>query len=226
MTRVHDIGGRFGDGAILPDAADADVFDYDWHAKALAVTLAVGALGQWNLDISRHSRERLSPKDYTRFSYYEKWMSALADLMVENGVVTLEELESAVSSGGSPLADKCFQPETVAPALAKGGPVDRTGPIPLFAVGQSVHTIPNAENANVQGGHTRLPAYAANRAGRIIASHGCHVFPDSNAHGFGEDPKPLYSVAFKVADLWAHPENPLDEVILDLWEPYMVALDG
>ncbi|MDG1430901.1 MAG: nitrile hydratase subunit beta, partial [Paracoccaceae bacterium] len=63
MTRVHDMGGRFGDGAVIPDAEDAPVFSEEWHAKTLAMTLAVGALGQWNLDISRHSRERLSPKD-------------------------------------------------------------------------------------------------------------------------------------------------------------------
>ena len=73
MTRVHDMGGRFGDGPINPEAEDAPVFAEDWHARALAVTLASGFLGQWNIDISRHARERLSPKDYSRFSYFEKW---------------------------------------------------------------------------------------------------------------------------------------------------------
>ena len=83
-----------------------------------------------------------------------------------------------------------------------------------------------AANAKVQGGHTRLPAYSAGCEGRIIAQHGCHVFPDSNAHGFGEDPKPLYSVAFKAVDLWGQAEHPNDEVVLDLWEPYLSDADG
>ena len=74
MSRVHDMGGRFGDGPVKPDDPDTPVFPEDWHARALAVTLACGSLGQWNLDVSRHSRERLSPQDYTRFSYYEKWI--------------------------------------------------------------------------------------------------------------------------------------------------------
>ena len=63
MTRIHDMGGRFGDGPVNPEF-DEPVFKEDWHARALAVTLAAGQLGQWNIDISRHSRERLPAADY------------------------------------------------------------------------------------------------------------------------------------------------------------------
>ena len=59
MSRLHDMGGRFGDGAV--DPTDDATFAKDWHARALALTLAAGALGQWNIDIGRHARERLSP---------------------------------------------------------------------------------------------------------------------------------------------------------------------
>lgn len=220
------MGGRIGDGPVFPDDESVPIFSEEWHAKTLAVTLAVGALGQWNLDISRHSRERLAPKDYTRFSYYEKWMSALADLMVENGVVTVDELASGRSNGVSPLTEKRFRPETVASAIASGGPVDRDGPEPKYHIGQLVKTVRPAGNAIVQGGHTRLPAYSAGVQGKIIAVHGCHVFPDSNAHRLGENPQPLYSVSFNAVDLWGHAEHPKDEVILDLWEPYLVMPNG
>ena len=81
MSRLHDMGGRLGDGPLHPEAADAPVFAKDWHARALALTLASGALGQWTLDRSRHQRECLSPQDYMRFSYYEKWLSGLADIL-------------------------------------------------------------------------------------------------------------------------------------------------
>ena len=40
MTRMHDMGGRFGDGPVRPDAEDAPVFAEGWHGRALAVTLA------------------------------------------------------------------------------------------------------------------------------------------------------------------------------------------
>ena len=75
MTRPHDMGGRFGDGPVVPEP-ERPVFHADWHKRALAVTLACGAFGKWNLDISRHARERLAPTDYARFSYYEKWIAA------------------------------------------------------------------------------------------------------------------------------------------------------
>ena len=80
MTRVHDMGGRYGDGKINPDLGKEDVFKAKWHARALAVTLASGSSKKWNLDMSRHARECLPPKEYAIFSYYEKWISALANL--------------------------------------------------------------------------------------------------------------------------------------------------
>ncbi|MEC8660485.1 MAG: nitrile hydratase subunit beta, partial [Pseudomonadota bacterium] len=54
MTRIHDMGGRFGDGPVMPDDAGAAVFPKEWHGRALALTLAAGALGRWNIDASRH----------------------------------------------------------------------------------------------------------------------------------------------------------------------------
>ena len=221
MSRVHDMGGRFGDGSV-PYDADEPVFKEDWHARALAVTLAAGALGQWNLDMSRHSRECLSPKDYARFSYYEKWMSALANMLVKKGVVSTEELRAGQGHGTSELAERVFRAENVAAALAKGGPADRPSDITAqFTVGQRVRTRRKAMNAIVDGGHTRLPSYAAGAVGHIVRLHGSHVFPDSNAHGLGEAAEPLYGVMFKASELWAHPEHPGDEVLLDLWQRYL-----
>lgn len=220
MSRVHDMGGRFGDGPVVPEP-ERPVFQEEWHKRALAVTLATGALGQWNLDTSRHARERLSPKDYARFSYYEKWISALADLLVEAGMVTRAEL-----AGGevmqSDLAAKALRAEAVAAALAKGGPADRpSGIAPVFAVGDVVRTLRPAGNRKVPGGHTRLPSYAAGARGRVVRYHGTHILPDANAHGLGESPEPLYAVAFPAYELWADAEHPRDEVILDAWQSYL-----
>ncbi|WP_170446660.1 nitrile hydratase subunit beta [Ruegeria arenilitoris] len=222
MTRVHDMGGRFGDGPVRPEPEDALVFAEDWHARALAVTLAAGALGQWNIDTSRHARERLSPKDYARFSYYEKWISALADLLVETGVLRIEDLRGQGVDGPHPLAPRKLPADAVARVLAKGGPADRPSNIPAaFEVGQTVRTLRPSANRLVEGGHTRLPAYGAGATGRILRFHGTHVLPDSSAHGLGEAPEPLYAVAFPASELWANPEHPDDEVILDLWQSYL-----
>ena len=220
MTRPHDMGGRFGDGPVTTEP-NAPVFAKDWHARALAVTLACGSLGQWNLDMSRRAREQLSPKDYARFSYYEKWMAALADLLVETGVVTTDELAGGKTSP-SPLADRLLTAERVAQVLATGGPADRPSAVAArYTPGDLVRTRRITANRHVEGGHTRLPRYAAGAEGRILRSHGAHVLPDSAAHRLGEAPEPLYSVAFPASQLWAHPEHPNDEVVLDLWQSYL-----
>ncbi|MEP4197486.1 MAG: nitrile hydratase subunit beta [Aliishimia sp.] len=223
MTRVHDMGGRFGDGPVVPEP-ETPVFHADWHKRALAVTLAVGGLGQWNLDMSRHSREQLLPQDYTRFSYYEKWMSALADMLVKHGVVSRDELAGGQISP-SDLAERALQAGAVPAALAKGGPADRPSSMsPNFAVGSMVRTLKPASNRLMDGGHTRLPAYAAGAVGRVVLYHGTHILPDANAHGFGEAPEPLYAVAFAASELWAAPEHPRDEVVLDAWQSYLEAV--
>ena len=51
--------------------------------------------------------------------------------------------------------------------------------------------------------------------------HGTHVFPDSNAHGGGENPQWLYTVRFSAAELWG--KDTKDAVCIDLWEPYLEA---
>lgn len=223
MTRVHDMGGRFGDGPVIPESQDAAIFPEEWHGRALALTLAAGFLGQWNIDISRHARERLSPKDYARFSYYEKWVSALADLLVEQGVLTLEDLLGQGTDASHPLASRALTVGAVEGVLSKGGPADRPSNIAVqFDPGQKVRTVRPAANRLKNGGHTRLPSYASGACGRILRLHGTHVLPDSNAHGLGEAPEPLYAVAFPASELWADPENRNDEVILDLWQSYLV----
>jgi len=110
-------------------------------------------LGQWNLDISRHARECLSPQDYARFGYYEKWIAGLTDLLVDRKMLA----------------------EYVAKILASGGPADRPSDIPaLFTIGQRVKTRVHG-NTLIDGGHTRLPSYARGKTGWIIAHHGTHV---------------------------------------------------
>lgn len=222
MTRAHDMGGRYGDGAVKPEPEDGPVFPKEWHARALAVTLAAGGLGKWNIDTSRHARECLSPQDYTRFTYYEKWISALADLLVSTGEITRGELQNPNAVKSSPLCQSALKAEKVSEILARGGPANRDSNITAtFEPGQAVTARRPAENQRVPGGHTRLPAYVAGATGRVLRYQGTHVLPDSNAHGLGEAPEPLYAVAFPASQLWAHPEHPDDEVILDLWQSYL-----
>lgn len=225
MTRIHDMGGRFGDGPVQPEGEDEPIFHEEWHRRALAVTLATGSLGQWNLDMSRHARESLAVPDYATFSYYEKWIGAVADLLVDNGVLTRADLageDTPADGAAHPLAGRALTKDKVAGVLSRGGPTRRESNVaPLFEPGQAVRALRPAANRLVDGGHTRMPSYVAGARGRILMAHGAHVLPDSNAHGLGEAPEPLYAVIFPAGELWAAPENPDDEVVLDLWQSYL-----
>lgn len=216
MNNIHDLGGMQGFGAI-PIEPDEPVLHQDWQATAMALTLAMAAWGRWNLDASRHARERLQPAEYLNFSYYERWIAALTDLMVQRGLVTVQELERGRPAPGLPRAKPALEVSNVAAVLARGAPTDRgIQGTPAFEVGQRVLT----SRANPQG-HTRLPRYARGRIGTVLRHHGAHVFPDSNAHFQGEAPQHLYSVRFTAQELWGPQVAARDSVSLDLWESYL-----
>ena len=92
---------------------------------------------------------------------------------------------------------------------------------PRFAPGDAVRTV-----ADLPEGHCRLPDYARDRDGRIEALHGGWVFPDTNAHGRGEQPTHLYTVSFSGETLWGRSAEPGTRVHLDLFEPYLEPADG
>lgn len=224
QTKPHDMGGLPG-GPIPIDPPDKPVFAEDWHARALAVTVAAGGLGHWNLDASRHARERLPAADYQAYSYYEKWLAGLATLLVERGLVQPEELACghALRSSPQPIPVTAPSAEQVDAALRRGGPSRRpdTAP-PRFGLGQMVQVLDPDSVVRSPGGHTRLPRYVAGCTGQVISHHHSHVLPDSNAHGLGEAAEHLYGVAFAAADLWPETSASPDEVCLDLWESYLV----
>ncbi len=92
MKGAHDLGGNSGFGPINPEQ-DEPVFHHDWEKRAFALTLAAGFLGKWNLDMSRYARERMDHDGYLASSYYEKWVHGLQTLLVEEGILTEEEIE-------------------------------------------------------------------------------------------------------------------------------------
>lgn len=215
MNSVHDMGGMHGLGPIAPQA-DEPVFHEPWEGRVLALVLAVGAWGRSNIDAGRHARERIPGADYLRMSYYEKWFEGLRTTLAETGLATADELETGVPAPGPP-ATPPLTADRVAGALAAGGPSNRPDTaVARFAVGDAVRT----RNINPEG-HTRLPRYARGRCGVIVADHGCHVFPDSNAHGRGEAPMRLYGVRFAARALWGEAAQARDGVYLDLWEAYL-----
>ncbi|WP_425040351.1 nitrile hydratase subunit beta [Primorskyibacter sp. S187A] len=227
MSRIHDMGGRYGDGPVT-GTEDDRVFHADWHGRAMAITVASGSIGAWSIDTSRHARESLPPKDYARFSYYEKWMAGMANLLVAKGIATPQDFTDAAEGKPAAVAgalhEKALRAEDVSASQRRLTPYTRDSDrAPRFAVGDIVQTRAHSPNTAVPGGHTRLPQYAMGRRGKIVLHHGTHVLPDSNAHGLGEAPEPLYAVAFTARELWGDvAEAPDDVMVLDLWESYLL----
>lgn len=215
------MGGRLGAGPI-PDKDDAVVFHSNWEAHVMANTLACGALGGWSIDSSRYARECL--QDYAGLSYYEKWLAALADLLVARDLVSVEEYTTA-KPDPAPLHDKALQADAVWDMMHKVVPYTRdAGATRQFKVGDAVRTASTNPNTRHKNGHTRLPAYAMGKVGRIILTHGNHVLPDSNAHRDGEAPEPLYAVEFTAKALWGDEVEDGDCIVLDLWQSYLEAV--
>jgi nitrile hydratase subunit beta len=217
MNGAQDLGGMMGFGPVAPEA-DEPLFHAPWEKRALAVTVACGALGAWTIDESRHARETIPPPRYLSLSYYEIWIEALQKLLARHGFVGADEMASGRMLAPAPATRRPV-PDAAAMAagLARGSPCERAAPGPArFAAGDRVRTV----TINPTG-HTRLPRYVRGKAGTIERVHGAHVFPDSNAHGGGENPQWLYTVVFEARDLWGREADPTLSVSADCWESYL-----
>ena len=216
MNGAQDLGGMMGFGPIAPEP-DEPVFHHEWEKRALAITLAAGACGLWNLDISRHARETLPPAEYLRKSYYDIWLSGLEKLVLRTGMGSEDELRAGQSwKPIRPVKGKLLA-ANVASALAKGAPYDRPAPgAARFRQGEQVRT--KVMNPTT---HTRLPRYARGKIGIVEAVRGAFVFPDSNAQGGGEDPCWLYAVSFSGEEIWGAGADPHLKISIDAFEPYL-----
>jgi nitrile hydratase beta subunit len=215
MNGPQDVGGRHGFGAVVPE--DESIrFHADWEKRVLGVTLASAALGYWNIDASRHARESLPHAIYYGASYYEIWLRGLEAMLLRAGEVSREELSGGRATAPGIRTERKLAADAVPAVLVKGGPTERPGPEARFDVGDHVRT-----RNHQPKGHTRLPGYARGRHGIVIACHGCHVYPDTNAHFGGEHPCPLYTVRFDATELFGAGADPTLTVSIDAWEPYL-----
>jgi nitrile hydratase beta subunit len=225
MDGVHDMGGMHGFGPIERDEA---TFHAQWEKRVHALRAAAftRGIGPGNVDAARHAIESIEPAVYLRSSYYERWLAALQTGLVKTGVLDEAAIEARA---------RLYQQNTdaAAPSRSDLPGIDRErapqrayqprsgGSRPHFAPGDKVVT----RNIHPPG-HTRLPRYARGKRGFIFRVHGIHAFPDTNAHGLGPQPQPLYSVRFEAAELWGASAEGPGSIYLDLWETYLEKEDA
>lgn len=216
MNGPQDLGGQMGFGPVAPEK-DEPIFHADWEKRALGVTLTAGAMGHWNIDESRHTRESLHPADYYSSTYYEIWIKALERLLAKHGFVTAAELVEGKVLSGATTPKRVLKSADVPALLAKGGPCNRpVASAAKFKAGDRVRT----KNFNPTG-HTRLPRYARGKIGVVDAVREGYVFPDTNAHGRGENPEWVYTVVFDGREIWGEGADPTLSVSIDAWESYL-----
>ena len=87
MRSHHDMGG-------LPAGpVEATEHDYAlWEKRVDALLVLLSKKGLMRVDELRRNIESLGPDAYDSMSYYERWISAIANTLIQRGVITIEEL--------------------------------------------------------------------------------------------------------------------------------------
>jgi nitrile hydratase subunit beta len=216
MNGPHDVGGQMAFGPVAPEPNEPP-FHADWEKRALGLVICSGAMGAWTIDESRHARESLPAAVYYASSYYEIWIKGLEILLKRHGFISDRDIEAGKPVDAAPAPKRVLKAEDAAAAMARGGPCNRpVSAAPRFSAGQLVR----ARNFDPDH-HTRLPRYARGKTGVIEAVRNGYVLPDTNAHGRGENPEWVYTVAFDARELWGGEADPTLTVSIDAWENYL-----
>jgi nitrile hydratase len=224
VNGVHDVAGIAGHGPVK-HTAEEPVFEQDWERAAFAMFVP-SLLAGLNLDEIRHGIEKMPPAEYLTAPYYEHWVHTFTQNLLDKGVISEKDLEDRLRlyredpDAPLPVRQDPGQVQMHLGILATGAstrmPVD--GPAG-FSAGDSVRV----KNLYPEG-HTRLAAYVRGKTGVVDRVQGSFLYPDSHAHGQGPDPRYVYNVRFRAADLWGDEASaPNEAVYVDLWEPYLEA---
>ncbi|MFO1360987.1 MAG: nitrile hydratase subunit beta [Burkholderiales bacterium] len=89
MRGVHDMGG-------LPAGrCERDEHEYErWEKRVDALMMLLSAQDRdlMKVDELRRNIESLGADAYDRMGYYERWMHAIAQTLIQRGVITIDEL--------------------------------------------------------------------------------------------------------------------------------------
>ena len=178
-----------------------------WEARTFAVAGGALGAGGFNTPMFRHAIERMDPGHYLTSSYYEHWLTAVATLLVEEEMISRDDLDAR--AGGFPLSH---------PAAVDAGDVDAATPqhTPRFSV------VAVSLKKKVQfAGHTRCPRYVRGRRGVVVRVDPAAPIPEVEAHRRERVLDPNYSVRFDAAEIWSEASEPNACVHVDLYERYL-----
>jgi nitrile hydratase len=211
MNGIHDMGGMQGMGEIGYEE-DAPMFHADWEVRVQALHAASGSFRGGPL---RPTIEQIPAAAYLQMRYYERWLTALIERLVQAGVVTREELEQGRAARALEQNIAPITPDNAADWLLRTPATERQAQIDArFEVGDRVR----GRNIHPPG-HTRMPRYTRLRTGTVERVRGIFSLPGSE----GADPQlqHVYLVRFTARELWGDTAHARDSVRIDMWESYL-----
>lgn len=217
MNGVHDMGGMHGFGPI-PIEEDEPVFHHEWEGRVYGMRPPLPIPGGF-----RYAVERLDPGLYLTSSYYERWLHAKIQGLIEAGAFTRAEFDEQLAyfhDNPQATPPRREDPEGVERAIA-GIHATETNRREIdvevaFRPGDDVLT----RNTHPTG-HTRLPRYARGKRGQVVHYYGVQLFDDATSAGRPDEAEALYSVRFEGQELWGHSAEPNCAVYLDMWQSYL-----
>ncbi len=219
MDGIHDLGGKLGFGPIAVTHDDEPPFHAPWEGRLWGITRAISRPPDWNAPKFRHTRELEAPVLYLTRPYLDQWYKAYACMLVGSGLITVAELAAGKSDGTKLtgfLAPMSADDVARIKHKNKTARSDQTDDAKRrYNVGEAVV----ARNVSPTD-HSRLPAYVRGYKGVITAYHGEHSLDDAAAHGEMRA-EPLYTVRFKLSDLFPERKGSADRVHLELWESHL-----
>ena len=89
MRRHHDMGGLEA-GPV--EQSEHDYAPWEKRVDAIMRLLSGKKLAVMTVDELRRGVEDLGPGAYDEQSYYERWISSITNILIEKGVISVDEL--------------------------------------------------------------------------------------------------------------------------------------
>lgn len=208
MDGVHDMGGMQGFGPVVT-ADGGRTHHHSWEVRAQVVSLLAGR--SMRADI-----ERLGPDVYLDSSYYVRWLLAAERRVVDDGMVSADDLERwrSIFADDSD-AEMPYRSDPAVVALIGAMQPELLEPVTesAFEEGERVRVRRMRPEQ-----HHRCPRYVRGAVGLIERVLGADRVPGVPYRE--HEVEPCYTVQFSSVDLFGD-DQPSHQLLIDLWERYL-----
>jgi nitrile hydratase len=177
-----------------------------WEQQCHALMAVLGSKQILSSDQLRFAIEGLTQSQYTTWTYYEKWSAAMTTILLDQGMITHDELRLAL-----------FGPEQ--PQSSDKMPAAR------FQSGDLVRVLDYKNKGGIEWRrpHIKTPGYIYGVVGTVQDVCGTFGDPSFKCLGLEAPQVWLYRVSFQMKDLWPEHESSMskDVVSVEVYEQWL-----